>query len=211
MYNISLIIGILISIGIFALVIVLASIFGSTKYELPEKRAGRHGERIARGILSEILTDSDFWMTNVPVFFDNMQSELDNIIVNDNGIFIIEVKNYTGELFGSEEDREWIKNKVTPAGNVYQQTIKNPIKQVKRQAFILSQILKDKGLHVWIDGYVFFIDGNSPVESPFILRTSEDIDKAVHTLKSKPLSKELQEQIQQIITQGRARSKRESL
>lgn len=56
----------------------------------------------------------------------------------------------------------------------------NPIKQVKRQIYILSKYLKDNGIKAWIDGYVFFANHNSPVDSKYVLNTITDIDKTIH-------------------------------
>lgn len=55
------------------------------------------------------------------------------MVINRYGVFIIEVKNYKGELVGNGDDYEWKKYKTTGAGNTYEKTVKNPIRQVKRQ------------------------------------------------------------------------------
>lgn len=39
--------------------------------------------------------------------------------MNQYGIFIIEVKNYSGKLVGTEDDYEWQKYHTTPSGNTY--------------------------------------------------------------------------------------------
>lgn len=148
--------------------------------ESPERRAGRIGERFAINVIQEILNENDVLLTNVEISADGKNTELDNVIINPNGVFIIEVKNYYGELFGTEDDYEWIKNKITSTGNIYQQAVKNPIKQVKRQVYIMSRLLKEQGIDVWIEGYVFFVEMNSPVESPYVLVTQRDIDEVIH-------------------------------
>lgn len=148
--------------------------------ELPEKRAGRLGENYASSVIREILRDDDVMFTNVRIMAEGKQAELDNLIINKYGVFIIEVKNYAGELFGDEEDDDWIQTKETPGGSVYQKEVRNPIKQVKRQVYVLSRLLKENGIHVWIDGYVFFAQNNSPIESKHVLRAQHDIDFAIH-------------------------------
>ncbi|MBQ1607746.1 MAG: NERD domain-containing protein, partial [Lachnospiraceae bacterium] len=79
-----------------------------------------------------------------------------------------------------EDDFEWVKNKVTDAGNIYQKTVKNPIPQVKRQIYILSGRLKQRKINVWVEGYVFFVERNSPVRSDYVLDTRRDIDRVIH-------------------------------
>ena len=194
---------IIIFVSVFALMAViigLAYILGFPHIESPEKRAGRLGERYARNIIQEILEEDDILLSNVQITADEKFTELDNVIINSNGVFIIEVKNYSGELFGEEEDQEWIKNTISGAGNVYQKVVKNPIKQVKRQIYILSRLLKENDIDVWIEGYVFFVEMNSPVVSSYVLRTQKDIDNAIHHGINNDLSYIAQEQLEQLLT-----------
>ena len=176
-----LIMGVIISFAIFALIIILVAILRPTHIETPEKRAGRLGEQFATTLIQEILTDNDVLLTNVPLHAYDKETELDNLVVNSHGVFIIEVKNYYGELIGDEDDFEWIKNNMYPAGSFKQTTVKNPIVQVKRQIFILSQVLKAHYIDVRIDGYVFLTERNSPVDSPLVLDTQADMDRVIHS------------------------------
>ena len=171
------------------------SCFFRLRIEAPERRAGRLGERFASSLISETLEEDDVLLTNVPIFADGKQTELDNVIINSYGVFIIEVKNYYGEIFGDEDDHEWIKNKITPAGNIYQKRVKNPIKQVKRQIYILSSLLKENGLNVWIEGYIYFVERNCPVDSDFVLETTDDIYSATHLATRNRLSLKTQNKI----------------
>ena len=156
--------------------------------EDPVKRAGRRGEEIATDIISRVLTDDDILLTNVRISFEGSRSEVDNLIINSHGVFIIEAKNYVGELVGGLDDYEWKKYKTTPGGDIYCKTVKNPIKQVKRQIYILSHILRQHKLDVWVDGYVILLERNSPVDDNMILESLSDIDKAIHGLGSNRLS-----------------------
>lgn len=156
--------------------------------EDPVKRAGRRGEEIATDIISRVLTDDDILLTNVRISFEGSRSEVDNLIINSHGVFIIEAKNYVGELVGDLDDYEWKKYKTTPGGDIYCKIVKNPIKQVKRQIYILSHILRQHKLDVWVDGYVILLEKNSPVDDNMILESLSDIDKAIHGFGSNPLS-----------------------
>ena len=121
---------------------------------------------------------------------------------SDDLAIIVEVKNYYGELFGDEEDYDWIKTKMTSGGSFYQKTVKNPIKQVKRQVYILSRYMKSNGLNAWINGYVFFVQRNCPVESPYVLKTQMDLDNAIHGNIVNALSVEEIEQIKELFYHG---------
>ncbi len=162
----------------------------------PEKQAGNRGEYIATGIIQEILDDDDILLTNIEVSFEDSCTELDELVINRNGIFIIEVKNLSGRLYGDEDSPKWAKYKTTAAGNTYEKDVDNPIKQVKRQVYILANYLRDNGFHVWVDGYVYFVRGNNPVESDYVLESPEDIDSVIHSPGRIQLK---QEEIKQLV------------
>ncbi len=172
--------GIVITAVVILLAFLLALLSKGSTEESEVRRAGRRGEHFASRLIAEVLDDRDVLLTNVKLSYDGKRTELDNVIINNRGVFIIEVKNYSGMLVGEEDDFEWVKNKVTDAGNVYQKTVKNPIPQVKRQIYILSGRLKQRKIGVWVEGYVFFVERNSPVRSDYVLDTRRDIDQAIH-------------------------------
>ena len=135
----------------FIIVIVVVRIGNKSFIESQQKQAGRRGEIIARQVIQEILRDDDILLNNVKLYADNKQAEADNIIINSRGIFIFEVKNLRGTLLGDEDTYDWLQIKDAGYENAYQKTVKNPIKQVKRQIYILSKLLKDNGINIWID------------------------------------------------------------
>lgn len=188
---------------LFLVVIIFAVLFlcrSAANFEPPERRAGRHGEEYARKIIAGVLNEKDILLSNVVIYAAGKETELDNIVVNNRGVFIIEVKNYTGELSGDEDDFEWIKTKVTDAGNVYQKNVKNPIKQVKRQIYILAEYLKEYGFDVWVEGYAILLDGNAPVESRHLLKSVSDVEKALHAGKNNRLTVETKNRIVELLS-----------
>ena len=79
----------------------------------PEKQEGNRGEYIATRIIKEVLNGEDILLTNIEASFENSHTELDDLIINQNGIFIIEVKNLSGDLYGDENSPKWTKYKTT--------------------------------------------------------------------------------------------------
>lgn len=178
----------LIAIAIIVIVIVIIAIIAATNsdypdsiFEPPERLVGRRGEEFASNVIRKVLRDGDCLFTNVEISFEDKRTELDNVVVNKYGVFIIEVKNYNGRLVGSEDDYEWQKYHTTDASNTYVKTVKNPIKQVKRQIYILARFLDYYGEKAWVSGYAILLQGNSPVDSEYILSSLGDIDSAIHT------------------------------
>ncbi|MBR5677111.1 MAG: NERD domain-containing protein [Paludibacteraceae bacterium] len=179
---------------VFGIIFVLLLVWGffwvtlnvfQWNFESPQRTAGRRGEDYARSVIRSIMKEGDVLISNVSLAVEGKPTEFDNIVVNDSGVFIIEVKNYVGQLYGTEDDYEWIKYKTTGGGNTYEKQVKNPIKQVKRQIYILSRFFKNNNVNVWISGYVYFVHANSPIASSYVVASPADIDKAIHGKKAK--------------------------
>ena len=136
---------------------------------------------IAVEIISRVLGEGDHLLTNIEITYDGRRAEMDCIVVNKFGAFIFEVKNYSGQLVGDEDDYEWQKIKITDTGNMYAKQVKNPIRQLKRQVYLLAHYLQSHRIRVWVDGYVILLHQNSPVDSGYVISSLSDIDRAVHT------------------------------
>ena len=160
-------------------------------FRTPVEAAGRKGELKAAKTIRSILNENDVLINNVSISVEGKETELDNVVINNCGIFIIEVKNYKGLLEGKEDDFEWNKFHKSSGGKIYLKTVKNPIKQVKRQIYILSQYLQKNGIRTWVSGYAYLLDNNSPVESEMLLTSIDDIEKTIHTPGRKQLNSEM--------------------
>lgn len=170
--------------------LLLAGLLLRGRFEPPERKFGKDGERIAADEIRKVLRQGDILLNNVTLSFDGRPAELDNVIINENGVFIVEVKRYVGILSGSEEDFEWQKYKVTHTGNVYDKSVKNPIRQVKRQIFLLSRYLKSNHLPVWVEGFVLLLDNKSPVASNYVLSSTAQLGRIIHTPGREKLSRD---------------------
>lgn len=164
-------------------------------FESASERAGRRGEEIAAEIISRVLREGDHLLTNIEIAYDGRQAEMDCIIVNKFGVFIFEVKNYSGQLAGEEDDYEWQKIKITDSGNMYAKQVKNPIRQLKRQVYLLAHYLRHHRVKAWVEGYVILLHQNSPVDSGYIISSLSDIDRAIHTKGKNHLHPKVVEQI----------------
>ena len=147
-----------------------------------EKRAGNRGEIKATRVIQSVLRGGDRLFTHFSIETNGKRAEMDNIVVNNYGVFIIEVKNWNGMIAGSADDTEWIQYKTTYESQTYANSRKNPIKQVNGQVYALKQYLKSNGVNVWIDGYVWMLQKNSPISNEQILHNASDINKAIHTV-----------------------------
>ncbi len=124
-------------------------------------------------------------------------TELDYVVINNNGVFIFEVKNFSGKLVGNEDDQYWNKYKISSGNKEYIKEIRNPIKQLKREIYLLKEYLKYYGVDLWIEGYVLFVNMNSPVESEYTVNDKSEIDDILHLRRNQVLTKN---QIEKIIS-----------
>ena len=102
-----------------------------TFFEPPQKRAGRYGEKYAASVIKSVLREGDTLLSNVSIAYDGRPAELDCVVVNKNGVFVIEVKNYVGVLFGKENEYEWKKYKKRPRGMYMRKPSKTPLSRSK--------------------------------------------------------------------------------
>lgn len=190
-------------IGIISGVIIVTSVIisfisgdrNSQNEEQERRLAGERGEKVVTAEIERVMRKDDYLFTNVEIPFNNSETECDNIIINNFGVFIIEVKNYSGSLSGNENDDEWVERKYFE-----EKSVKNPIKQVRRQIDILSKLLKNNGLRAWIEGYVILIHNNSPVDSKYIIPFKRaEIDQVIHTQGKNKLANEQVKKISNII------------
>ena len=143
-----------IEIILFILVILLICLLFIRTEEDEKERAGKEGEILAGKIIHQYLNDQDIILNNVEITVHGKETELDYVVINRNGVFIFEVKNYSGELEGNEDDEYWSKYKISSGNNEYVKEVRNPIKQVKREIYLLKELLHIYGVYLWIDGYV---------------------------------------------------------
>ncbi len=179
---------IVVAVAVIVLLIVLLLLLGKKLREAGRRKAGKAGERVCLELLKSIARKEDLIFSNVELSYEGKRTELDCLVVNPHGIFIIEAKNYSGYLVGREEDYEWDKYHTSGGGNTYAKKVKNPIKQVGRQTYILSHVLQENGIHGWIEGYAFLAQGKSPVQSNVILLNASQMNRAIHPEKERTLS-----------------------
>lgn len=164
-------------IALIVLLFLAIRLFRKKREQREIKSAGDKGEAYFNNMLKSILRDDDVLIRNVCL----QKAEIDSLIINNNGIFIVEVKYYNGRLYGDIDDFEWTKEKISPGGNVFYKQVKNPIKQIKRQTYKLSQFLKENNIRIWIRGYAYFINGNSPVDDESVIDDIDELDRIIHT------------------------------
>lgn len=117
--------------------------------------SGLKGECVLQKIAKKFKNKYHIFL-NIPVRYNHNRSEIDMLLIGENGVLIIEVKNHSGTICGNEKDEYWLQTKHYRDGKVTESEMYNPLRQVSRQRDILKHILRSKGQEVWLDGVVFF-------------------------------------------------------
>lgn len=102
-------------IEIIVIVIIVALIIVKVYYSSP-KGKGKRGELRIQKLLSQ-LPENDYTTFNDVVLKTAYgTTQIDHVVVSRYGIFVIETKNYRGEIYGNDDRQEWkqiIKTGVT--------------------------------------------------------------------------------------------------
>ena len=120
-------------------------------YNSPSQK-GKRGEQYVAKILEQL--PSDYIVLNDLVFpTDKGTTQVDHIVLSKFGVFAIETKNYTGEIYGDDDRKEWTQVIVTEVTyrkkwwKTYTYVTKNifynPIKQAYGHVYKIKDLLKD--------------------------------------------------------------------
>jgi len=161
--------------------------------------AGLYGEELVSYTLNSLPAEYISY-NNIPLEKDGKRTEIDTLVVSKYGIFLGEVKNYKGRIVGNENDSTWTQIKTSSAGESYENTIKNPVKQAKFQTYLLSSIFKDQGLNCYVNPYVVFTGSESVnTDSGIVLRSENEFHNTILTYHDTRISNEDLEKIRGVI------------
>lgn len=119
-------------ITIMILIVIVVYKLSSPKFK------GSIGESIVARKLGKLNDDEFKVFNNVLLRTGSGLSQIDHIVISIYGIFVIETKNYSGWIHGSEYSEYWTQS-------IYKKKTKfrNPIKQNWAHIFALKEVLSD--------------------------------------------------------------------
>lgn len=125
-------------------------------YKSPTQR-GKRGEKSVSKTLSKIKGQliNDYYIID-----ENSKShQIDHILVCSKGIVIVETKNYSGRIYGSDNQMEWTQ--VLNYGKI-KNKFYNPIKQNNSHLYYVGKIIDNKykliSVIIFVQGNIEFID-----------------------------------------------------
>lgn len=114
-------------IPIAIIIILILIYFEKTKrYLKTSEIRGIRGENKVKYIIGETIENEQYIINDLIIANNESSTQIDHIVINTRGIFVIETKNYSGNIFGSENDQQWTQ--VLSHGKV-KQKFYNPLKQ----------------------------------------------------------------------------------
>lgn len=141
-----------------AIVLVFLLIGGGARSEAKKPiDSGEQGENMIALILSDYAQPDDKLINDV-ILCDpdtGMSSQIDHIFICSAGIYVIETKNYSGDVYGDDGQREWTQNLV---GGRTQNKIPSPVKQNATHIYLVNKLT---GNQYHTDGAVVFVQGNT--------------------------------------------------
>jgi archaellin len=155
---------------------------------------GKVGEAKVSSIIGHSVAGEKYVFNDYVVLNNDQTSQIDHIVVNKHGVFVIETKNYSGRIYGSEEQQEWTQ---VLAGGNEKNKFYNPIKQNATHIYNLRKIIKNVPVHsvvVFVQNNVEFLqtdkvicltDLSKTLYSGDVVLNSEQIDEIAKKLTEK--------------------------
>lgn len=136
-------------------------------------KSGLEAEKLVTQSLST-LDDSYFLINDIKL--PGSYGNIDHIVLGPNGVFVIETKNYRGQIICKGD--EWIRRyagglKIGMWGLYWRADkdydLESPSKQVKRNAVKVKQIIESsqvfkKPLNIWVEGIVVFTNSDTDLK-----------------------------------------------
>lgn len=96
------------------------------------------GEAAVRKVITSNFKSPNFHLlNNITIPFQDGTTQIDHVLISTKGVFVIEVKNYSGWIFGNEKSKQWTQS-------IYRvkSQFQNPIHQNFRHVIAMQQLLE---------------------------------------------------------------------
>ncbi len=162
------VIAVALVLGAAVILIVLLHKPASRRAPEPRKSAGERkgelGERQIGALLNACMLPGDALFNNVILSSKRTGSstEIDHVLVSTRGVFVIETKNRSGDIYGDDEWEEWTQ--ILGRGDI-RHTFYSPVKQNEGHVSFVRAVTGARA----VEGAVVFLSGNlEHVKSSFV-------------------------------------------
>lgn len=133
-------------------------------------------------------------LNNITLKSNNYTSQIDHLVVSDFGIFVIETKNYSGWIFGSEKSEFWTQVLFKNKYKLY-----NPIRQNNSHILTLKNCLKEFQNIRYIPIVVFTSKSSLNIDTSYHVINSYNLNKTIKRYSSVYISEEEKNKIVKLI------------
>lgn len=159
---------------------------------------GTIGELIVRIIIGKTKEGKKYVLNNYMLVYEGKSSQIDHIVINKNGIFVIETKNYSGRIYGNENQQEWTQ--VLSYGKV-KHKFYSPIKQNATHIYRLSRIINQS---IEIKSLIVFVQSNTKYINATNVIPLYKLGKTINISGKNTLTKEQMKSLFEILTAAKA-------
>lgn len=127
------------------------------------KSRGEEGESWVRIVIGHTVENEKYVINNLTLENNGKTSQIDHIVINPRGIFVIETKNYSGKIYGNENQLEWTQ--VMNYGRV-KNKLYNPLKQNATHIYNIKKIIGNlpiRSLVVFVQNNTLNIEANNVI------------------------------------------------
>jgi len=119
------------------------------------KGKGMLGEWRVRAVIGKTRAGERYVINDIIINVDGKTAQIDHIVINKNGVYVIETKNYSGRIYGSDDRKYWTQ---TLAGGRVKNSFYSPVRQNLVHVAKLRELL---GERVFLTPVVVFVQNNT--------------------------------------------------
>lgn len=148
------------------LLLSIASYFLSNNFNKKSEilKAGYSGESSALALLGKLPSDYNIY-SDLEIEIDGRKSQLDFVITGPTGVYLIEVKNISGQGIINGNDENLILNKHDKDGKFFKKSMYNPARQVDVQSKRLFSLFHKNNINLNVYASVYFTNNQAIISS----------------------------------------------
>lgn len=163
------------------------------RHSIKAEIRGQYCEHSVSNAIRNASFGDQYVIDDIILTNDSKSTQIDHIVINPRGIFVIETKNYSGQIYGNEQQHEWTQ--VLAYGKV-KNKIYNPLKQNATHVYNVKRIVGN----LPVRSFVVVVQNNTEhIDAPYVIPlcrlnyllnsgetvlTTEQMDKAYSMLLS---------------------------
>lgn len=163
------------------LILITIFIIGFIGFLSSPQGKGLYGEWLIKTKIGKTTEPKKFVFNNCMFKTDHKTLQIDHIIVSNKGIIVIETKNYSGYIYGNDEQHEWTQ--VFQYGKI-KNKFYNPVKQNQSHCYFIKSLINNKSVPV-ISIVVFIKNNIENIKSTSTVIGLNTLKKHIKSLQDK--------------------------